>query len=418
MNNPAKRRTCTIVVAVVFLLIYTFIMFFVEQRNYEKLIVMHNQAQAESVCAVLDQYERKEKMVGRSFTDDLNAETDLKALELAAGISDGKYTGPRMWENAMAERVTDGGLDLPEEAAGMFPGLSADNVLHEYTQTRLVKEGGEEPVEVLLTSGRASDDWYVVSWTPAQEYDDYVKKYTDKERLLKGLSDYYSGEIFLISAEDSADGEKGTILFGTTGTNGYRTISDFGVSENDLRKEYFDLGSDNGSQYVCVPVALESGRILVLCDSVTEEKKAFLGDVLTQVLFAGILFVVLITWCSSTATMMAKGKLKEEHVGNYSPEAVKKRTVKYGALSVLLVFIVAFLTVVMQYMYQEDKVGSAVLALLEKQIEEETQAEPETIKKDAARYAAFGEEISKLLTEHAFRWEQLKMSLPLISEGS
>ena len=400
MNNPVKRRTYTIVLAIVFLIIYTCVMFFVEQRHYEKLIVMHNQSQAESVCAVLDQYERKEIMVGESFTDDLNARTALKALELAAGITDGKYTGPRMWENAMAVRITNGSLDLPEKAAGMFPGLTADDVSNEYAQTRLVKEGEGEPVEVLITSGRASGDWYIVSWTPAQEYDDYVKKYTDKERLMKGLSDYYSGEIFLVSGEDSADGEKGTILYGTTSASDYGTISEFGVTNEDLRKEYFDLESDNGAQYICVPVPLESGRILVLCDSVTEEKKAFLGDVLTQVLFAGILFTVLITWCSSIATMMATGKLKEEHVGNYSPEAVKKRTVRLGAMSVMLVFIVAFLTVVMQYMYQEDKVGSAVLALLEKQVEDETEDAPEINRKDTAEYVDFGKEISRLLTEH------------------
>ena len=89
MNNPARKRAHTIIVAIVFLLIYTFVMFFAQQKNYEKLIVMHNRSQAESVCAVLDQYERKEIKVGEAFTDDLNAETSLKAIELAAGITNG-----------------------------------------------------------------------------------------------------------------------------------------------------------------------------------------------------------------------------------------------------------------------------------------------------------------------------------------
>ena len=159
MNNPARKRAHTIIVAVVFLLIYTFVMFFAQRKNYEKLIVMHNQSQAESVCAVLDQYERKEIKVGEAFTDDLNTETGLKALELAAGITNGKYAGPRMWADAMAVRVTNGSLDLPQEAAGMFPGLTADDVLNEYVQTRLLQEKGEgAPMEALLTSGRAADD--------------------------------------------------------------------------------------------------------------------------------------------------------------------------------------------------------------------------------------------------------------------
>ena len=330
MSNPAKRLIYTIVTALVFLGIYAGTMFYVEKQHYEKLIAMHNRSQTDSLRGILDRYEHTETEIGKLFYDELNTEVRLKALSLAAGMTDGQYKGLRMWENGMAVRATNGKPDLPAEAAGMFPELTAEIIRDEYVQTRTVKAKGEEaPVDVLLTSGRIAGDWYYVRWTPVQEYDDYIMSYFDKTHLLKEMSDLYSGEIFLVSADDhDAEGGKGTILYGTEGIKEFGTLSEIGVREEDLQKDYYD------------------------------------------------------------------------QVKNYTPEAVRRKTARLGGMSVLLVFIVAFLTVAMQYMYQEDKVGSATLTLLENQVEAETQTVPEINRKDSERYKELGAEISGLLTEH------------------
>ena len=193
MDKPFKKLIRTIVTALVFLAVYGGIMFYIERQHYDKLLAMHNRSQTESLRSILDRYERNEKEIGNLFYDELNEEVRLKAFSLAAEVRGGQYEGPRMWEDGMAVRITNGIPDLPEEAAGMFSGLSADTVRDEYKQTPAVlTKGAEEPVEVFLTSGRIAGDWYCVSWTPVREYDEYIRSYFDKERLLEEVSDLYS----------------------------------------------------------------------------------------------------------------------------------------------------------------------------------------------------------------------------------
>ena len=210
MKDPVKILIETIVFAIVFLAIYTSTMYFIEKRHYEDLIVMHNHAQAESLRGILDQYEKAETAVGKAFTDDLNADVHLKALALSANVVNGQYSGTRLWKNAMAVRITNSGLDIPPDAAGMFPDLTSDVVRMEYLQTRFKKESGEE---VLLTSGRIADDWYYVSWVPVSELNNYVKSYVDIRNLLEEMTAYYQGEILLVSSDEGpVNREKGTIL--------------------------------------------------------------------------------------------------------------------------------------------------------------------------------------------------------------
>lgn len=398
MKDPVKILIETIVFAIVFLAIYTSTMYFIEKRHYEDLIVMHNHAQAESLRGILDQYEKAETAVGKAFTDDLNADVHLKALALSANVVNGQYSGTRLWKNAMAVRITNSGLDIPPDAAGMFPGLTSDVVRMEYLQTRFKKESGEE---VLLTSGRIADDWYYVSWVPVSELNNYVKSYVDIRNLLEEMTAYYQGEILLVSSDEGpVNREKGTILYGTSGVKAYGTISELGISEEDLGEEYFKLNTGDDNSYICTPMAMESGQILICGVSVNKEKTAFMGDILTQVLFATALFAVLIVWCYSVLQLMNSEKLNRELHLKYSPKAVKRKTMHLCRLSVLLVFVVAFLTVVMQYTYQEDKAGNAVLSILEKQLEEDIRSASDTDKCHSGKYEAFGRDISQLLTVH------------------
>ena len=136
MEKTVKRLIYTIVTALVFLGIYTGTMVYIERQHYEKLIVMHNRSQTDSLRGILDRYERTEKEIGNIFYEDLNEEVRLKAFSLAAEVTDGQYTGPRMWDDGMAVRITNGRLELPEGADGMFSELSADTVQNEYTLWR------------------------------------------------------------------------------------------------------------------------------------------------------------------------------------------------------------------------------------------------------------------------------------------
>ncbi|MDO5455290.1 MAG: mechanosensitive ion channel [Eubacteriales bacterium] len=407
MSHPIKRLLFTILIAAAFLGIYAGVMYRIGQRHSEELIVKHNQRRTEGIRGILDQLENQEEEAGEAFCDVLETEVRLKTIELAAEIKNGQYSGTRLFNDAMVVRCAGGRADTPREAAGMFPGLSSEVIENEYAQTRVVKETGEgAPLEVILTSGRIADDWFYVRWTPASEYDEHIRASVDKIQLLNKMAAEYGGEMFLIAADEedpegaAKTGEEGTILFSTDGLSDYASIADLGVTQKDLGKESFELTLRQKGTYICIPVKLQSGQCFVCCYSLAEERAGFNGNVITQILFALALLTGLITWCYSVAWMVVTKELREDQLGQYTPAAVKKKTARLGGAYVLLMFIVAFLTVAMQFMYEEDSTGSTALGILARQLEEGEQAAEGPEETDAAKYVEYGEKIAGILTRH------------------
>lgn len=411
MKKPVNRLILTIVLAVLFLIAYSGIMYSIGRRHYEELIVIHNENQTENFIGILNQCQKTEKEIGNVYCDDLNAEVRLKTIALADKVVNGKYTGERFFGDAMVVRIANGSLDIPKEAAGMLPELSAENVEKEYEQAQLSLKAGEgSPMNVLLTSGRIANDWYYVRWTPAKDYFDYVTSNISISQLLEEMSDEYGGEMFIVSSGTTGNesdtlvpairAKKGTILYGTDGLRDHASIQDLGLSEEDLKKNNFSLNLTEKDAYICTPVKLASGQVFVSCYSVSDGKYAFKGNIVTQILFAFALLVGLITWCYSVIWMVAAEELSEEQLKKYTPSGVRKRTARLGSMSVLLVFVVAYMTVAMQYMYEEAKTASASLGLLGRQLEEGNLTASELKKTDAERYVSFGKEISQILTEN------------------
>ena len=411
MNNPVKRLIHTIIITIVFLFIYAQVMYIVERRSYVDLIAMHNDSQTESMRSILDQYAEAEKEIRDIYGNDLSTMVRLKTLALMDSITNGEYQGTRMWENEAVVRVRNGSLDVPKEAAGLFPELSADMVRNEYAPTRSVMETGEgEPEDAFLTSGKIADEWYLIHWIPTRYYDEYVSSYVDRYRQMENLSEHYDGEMILAVADGNDGGlEAGTIVFGTEIAKDCATISELGITGSDLSKDYFTLRMKKDS-YICTPVELQSGEILICCDSIKEERLAFLGDVLTQILFAAALFAVLVVWCYSVLALVNGEEMTEDLIVRYSPAAVKTKTAKLLGASVLLVFVVAYLTVVMQHTYQEDKAGNAAMNLLEEQIEGEVLTNANRQAYNNNRYVAFGQEIAGILAEDPGFLEKSRLS--------
>ena len=105
MNNPVKRLIHTIIITIVFLLIYTQVMYIVERRSYVDLIAMHNDSQTESMRSILDQYAEAEKEIRDIYGNDLSTMVRLKTLALMDSITNGEYQGTRMWENEAVVRL-------------------------------------------------------------------------------------------------------------------------------------------------------------------------------------------------------------------------------------------------------------------------------------------------------------------------
>ena len=409
MKDPVKRLKQTIAIAIIFLVAYTAVMLGVEQHYNRELVMADSVNKTESVRGMIEGYGRSADEVGRGFCEDENARVRLAAIRLAPQISGGEFSGDRLGENSMVVRVHDGKAELPPEADGLFPALTADMVTGEYQQTRteMAADSGSADAEeksapenqVLLTSGRISGEWYFVRWTSVSEYDDYIRSRISAVRLTEAVQNVNDIELLIVPSSDP-EKEGDSILYKTKGFSKYSTLEEMGISREELSKEHFTLQIGSGKEFVCFPIEIENtGYTAICCNSVENEKMAILGDIIWQVLFATIMLAGLITWCYSVQWLVRRERLDEKHRVKYSPEVVKRRTTRLTIMSTLVVTLFAFTTVMVQYMYHENRIGSNVLDMLEEQIEDGRGVRLALGELDTERYLGLGETVSSMLTE-------------------
>ena len=408
MKDPVKRLKGTIAVAIVFLIVYTAVMFNIEQRHYDELIMADSVNKTESVRGMIEGYGKTADEVGSGFCEDENARVRLAAIRLRPQIADGEFTGERFGGNSMVVRVSNGKVELPPEAAGLFPALTAEMVTTEYEQTgtEIAGDSGSDTDEaqnqVLLTSGRIGGDWYFVRWTSVEEYDAYIRSHLSADTLAETVESVNDIELFIIRSDPDSAGEEGSaILHKTKGLSKYSTLDELGITREDLDTEKFSLRTENGKEYICFPIEIENlGYTAVCCNAVEGERLAILGDVIAQVLFAAVMLAGLITWCYSVQWLVRRESLDEKQKEKYSPQAVRRRTTRLTVMSTLVVTLFAFTTVMVQYMYQENRIGRNVLSTLQTQIEDGKNANQSLREMDAERFTALGEIVSDMLTEN------------------
>lgn len=403
MKEPVKRLKQTIAVAIVFLIIYSAVMLFISRRHYDELILMDSVNKTEAVRAIVDGYSKTADEIGKGFFEDENVRVRLMTIRFLDMIADGEFTGERTQDDGMVVRVRDGKLELPPEAERLFSALTPEMVTDEYAQAQTVFNGAGGSTageEVFLTSGRIAGDWYYVRWTPVSNYDAYVRSRLSEQKLTEALKSADDVDFLVIDTESAPRQDGGTLVYQTGDLAKYSSLSDLGITQTELGSERFSLETDNGKEYICSPIAVENLRyILVCCNCVEEEKIAYAGDVLSQLLIAAILLAGLITWCFCVQWLVRRELLSEEQKRRYSPGAVKKRTVRLAFMSLLIAAVFAFLTVMLQFMYQENRIGSNALDMLKAQIEDERNNALSLHELEAERYVQLGEIISKMIGE-------------------
>ena len=168
----------------------------------------------ESVRGMIEGYGRSADEVGRGFCEDENARVRLAAIRLQPQIADGEFTGERFGGNSMVVRVSNGKVELPPEAAGLFPALTAEMVTSEYEQTgtEIASDSGSDTDgaqnQVLLTSGRIGGDWYFVRWTSVEEYDAYIRSHLSADTLAETVESVNDIELFIIRSDPDSERRK------------------------------------------------------------------------------------------------------------------------------------------------------------------------------------------------------------------
>ena len=78
---------------------------------------------------------------------------------------------------------------------------------------------------------------------------------------------------------------------------------------------------------------------------------------------------------------------------------MRKRTTKLALMAAAVVTMFAFTTVMIQYMYQENRIGSDVLEMLQTQIEDEKKNVLCKNELQSERFVSLGKTVSTMLTE-------------------
>lgn len=381
MKDPKKRLRQTSALAIVFMIIYSAFILFINLRQYNDLIMKESTYKSETVRGMIAGYKKTADEVGGRFWNEKNAAVRLMTIRLRNQAANGEFSGVRYGEDGIVVRVRNGQVELPQEAEGLFAGVTPEMVTNEYTQTRtkMLAPAGSGSAEsdsrdVFLTCGRIDGEWYYLSWTLDEAYKEYVMSHLSEEELLEGLELDSDTEIFIVQtgagSEDPAGAEEGAILHKIKGFAEFDSLSDLGITPEDLGKDYFMI-EKNKERFLCIPIEMETlGQTLVSCNSMENLSAAFIGDTITHILLAAAMLTGLITWCFSVQWLVGGKTADEDQKKRYTPEAVKKRTTRLTAMSAAVVTFFTFLTVIMQCMFQENRIGISILSILQTQAED------------------------------------------------
>ena len=421
MKDPLKRLKQTIAVAVICIILYSLIMLYIGQRHYDAMITADNSTKTEAIRSLVEGYGRSADEIGSSLLNELNTEVRLMTIRFAEQIAGGEFTGERFDGSSMVVRVRNGKVEVPSEAEGLLPLLTAQMITGESAQTRTVlrnksvpedsegeENSGEE--EVFLSCGRISGDWYLVKWLTVEEYVNYIMARQPEEKMLEPLGLDNDIEFFIAADSGLSQEEGGSLLYKTKGLSDCTVLADLGISEEDLEKDFFPMKAEDGKEYSCFPVKIEQfGQTVVCCYYVGEERTAVLGDLFTQIMFVIAMVIGLLTWCFSVQWMVRKETLREDQKERYRPEMVRKRTTKLALMETVIVTVFAVMTVFLQYMYQTGQTGGNVLTMLNTQIEDAQENGTDTDDQEAERYERLGKIVSAMLTENTALLERARL---------
>lgn len=411
MKDPKKRLIHTSVLAIVFMVVYSAFILFFELRQYNDLIMRDSTYKADTVRSMIAGYKKAAYEVGGRFWEEQNAAARLMTIKLRDQVVNGEYSGDRLVDNGLVVRVRNGQVELPPEAEGLFTGLTPEMITNEYMQTRTKLEApagsgsaADDSGEVILTSGRIDGEWYYIAWIFDEAYKEYIRSHLSEKELLEALEYDNDTEILVVqtgaASENTANAEEGVILYKTKGLAEFDSLDDLGITREDLKKDYFTIGSDKDKKYFCIPIGMDTiGHTFVTCNSVEGLRAAFIGDSVTQILLVAAMLTGLIVWCFSVQWLVGEKTADEDQKRRYDLETVRKRTTRLAVMSTAVVTFFAFLTVMMQCMFQENRVGINMLSLLQVQVEEAAENGDDIVMPETERYERLGEIVAAMLTD-------------------
>ncbi len=403
---PHKKLIRSVLIAIAALLVFSLAMALLEIDFSNDKLKEDHASKIISIRETMLGYDTQANKVKTIFADKLNTDVRMMALILSDYLDAGKdaYTGPDVFEDGFVVRLAKDGAKFPPSIRESFPDYTAEEIRQEHRQFSHANTSlPSESRDTLLTSSRIGGNWYYVHMTSEQLFENGVRSQIDQDRLLQTVSEGYEGEIFIVSSAEA----EGGILYATRDFASYQALDNLGLSQDDLSKGEFSLSLENGRRYLCFPVRMPAMHVTaVFCEPLGEMTASIINRVLSLVLFAGILFAVLITWLTALERFPSVGAPDEKHAERYAPGRVRRVTFALGFSSMLLVFLFAFFTRSLHYMHIENEAGLNLLSILETQMaaEEEKYAVREKLETEwytycGQRFASLAEAYPTLLQD-------------------
>ncbi|MBQ6343475.1 MAG: hypothetical protein IJI41_10150 [Anaerolineaceae bacterium] len=160
MDELNKKRKKTVVMALVFLVIFTGILLVAEWYLFRIDIQKDGQFKAESIRKTIVSYMSDSEEMTEWFYEKLKENVRLTAFILKNQIQDGTYRGRYVFDDGVVIQMKNGQAVLPPEGEALFPNLQPEDIVTEYTPKRVMTADGRE---FLITSGMIQDDLYFLT---------------------------------------------------------------------------------------------------------------------------------------------------------------------------------------------------------------------------------------------------------------
>ncbi len=352
-------------------------------------------------------------------------------------VRNGRYTGPRLFEDGMVVELNGDEVIYPEELPEGYITLTREMIEQacssEYpldndvlvnpevlpsqdgsltgSRRETFQEAEEEKADdeiyddalkstMVLSAGQITDDVYYVDLTSWDEVYRYMTMHTRIADHFETAEKAYGGAfLFIEYDEKDPEDEDLPLIYGSSFFAGCTTAKEIGFTREmiDERENVVEL---NGKMYLCSYKKLSQGMIIFV--------KPIINLVLNSVVLSFfaclvllIVYLTLGTYAISAQRYVKDKILSEENMKKYNPRRVRRTLAASGLAGAVLVFLAAVVIHLLGVLHEQSMSGKESMNILVRQLEQsEETMDQASVEEESEWYAYFGQRMVTLLSAY------------------
>ncbi len=385
------------------------------------------QLKMDAMMDIVSESNATRQIADENFSANLKASVRMMSELLKEFVTEGGYSGPRVFADAFVAELRDDQVILPEEYQEYASQITRDLIIEsigsgEMMTGQLMTDSAKQiPVEqsesitseeayadmlsrsYFLSFGEISKNCYYVDLMTEIEYTEYLERYASRiYESLEEANKSFEG-ITLVLREQ--DGELELLRqYGKPGS--FENLSDLGLTDEILHQESSLLTVD-GRDYLCSCSQPDAnwygGEELFIVQLIP--KSSLSEQHITQVLLVSIvmliIFAAVAVYIFAVQRYLAEHVLSEEQAVKYHPRRMRKRMFTIGLICILVSASVALLIESVGQLYMEFRYARDALRIFSSQLEKENQDQLERVTaEEEAWFVYYGEELASLLSDY------------------